>query len=426
MGGGFAASVFLLTPRPARPAAPALVTLEAGRFDLRLAAPPAPTTPGIAYNSSFPGPLLRAKLGESLDLRLVNRLATPTTLSLPGLRVPDTVAGIGGLTTAPLAPGASLELRLTPPDAGFNLYMPHAGAGSAEQIARGLMGPIIIDETAPPVVDLEAIVVLSDWRLDVAGAATELVTANSAAAPARFEARPGARVRLRLANGATARTMTLVITALSTQVIAVDGQPSEVFAPLKSQIPLGPGARIELMFDLPREAGATGGLHLRGEGGEADRPLLIFTTAGEPIPAKPAISRLPPNPHLPAEIALERAQRIELTLTGGGDAPFAINGAVFADWGPKPVFSAPRGAPVMLALVNKTAVPQAMRLGGHVARQLHALDAGWEPYWRDIRVVPPGRTVHAAFVADNPGKWPFESASPERRNAGLASWFQVG
>ena len=29
------------------------------------------------------------------------------------------------------------------------------------------------------------------------------------------------------------------------------------------------------------------------------------------------------------------------------------------------------------------------------------------------------------FVADNPGKWPIQSASPDRRDAGLAAWFQV-
>ena len=98
----------------------------------------------------------------------------------------------------------------------------------------------------------------------------------------------------------------------------------------------------------------------------------------------------------------------------------------FAGWSAKPAFSAPRGAPVTLGLVNRTAYPQTMRLGGHVARLLHALDDGWEPYWRDIFLVPPGKTVHAAFIADNPGKWPIESASPERRNAGLAAWFQVG
>jgi FtsP/CotA-like multicopper oxidase with cupredoxin domain len=66
-----------------------------------------------------------------------------------------------------------------------------------------------------------------------------------------------------------------------------------------------------------------------------------------------------------------------------------------------------------------------MRLGGHVARELHALDDGWDPYWRDVVIVPPGRTVHAAFVADNPGKWPIASATPECRAAGLCGWFQA-
>ena len=79
----------------------------------------------------------------------------------------------------------------------------------------------------------------------------------------------------------------------------------------------------------------------------------------------------------------------------------------------------PRGAPAVFALANKTAVVQAMRLGGHVARLLHAMDDGWEPYWRDTFLIQPGRTAHIAFVADNPGKWPIESAIPEHRAAGV-------
>ena len=69
---------------------------------------------------------------------------------------------------------------------------------------------------------------------------------------------------------------------------------------------------------------------------------------------------------------------------------------------------------------------QAMRLGGHVARLLHSMDDGWEPYWRDTILIQPGRTLHVAFVADNPGKWPIESAIPEHRAAGVGAWFQVG
>jgi FtsP/CotA-like multicopper oxidase with cupredoxin domain len=80
----------------------------------------------------------------------------------------------------------------------------------------------------------------------------------------------------------------------------------------------------------------------------------------------------------------------------------------------------------VFSLANKTAAVQAIRLWGHVARLLHSMDDGWEPYWRDTILIQPGRSAHVAFVADNPGKWPLESAIPEHRATGVATWFQVG
>ena len=132
------------------------------------------------------------------------------------------------------------------------------------------------------------------------------------------------------------------------------------------------------------------------------------------------------NPLLPKEIDLAGARRFALTLSGDDGAALAINGETLADWSAKPQFAVRRGAPVTLALVNSTAAAQTMRLGGHVARLLHGLDDGWEPYWRDVFIVPPGKTVRLAFVADNPGKWPIASAIPASRAAGLSGWFQVG
>ena len=78
-----------------------------------------------------------------------------------------------------------------------------------------------------------------------------------------------------------------------------------------------------------------------------------------------------------------------------------------------------------LTLINAAAEPQSLRLEGHVARQLHALDDGWDPYWRDTLFVAPGKTLHAAFVADNPGSWALASVSPARRAKGLAARFVV-
>jgi FtsP/CotA-like multicopper oxidase with cupredoxin domain len=171
------------------------------------------------------------------------------------------------------------------------------------------------------------------------------------------------------------------------------------------------------MFDLGDEAVAFA---------FAGRPALRIEPKGARAAAKPPVAALPADPRLPSEIALERALRVSAVVTGSPDKGFAINGVGGASWPGKPLFQVKRGAPVSLTLVNQTAAPQTLRLEGHVARQLHGLDDGWDPYWRDALFVGPGRTLHAAFVADAPGKWPLASASPAARAKGLAAWFQVG
>ena len=440
--GGVAASLWAWRRAVAAPSGPR--RLAAAPASAQLAAPPTPATRLAAYDGVSPGPLLRLRKGEQLALRFVNGLDEATSLSFPGLRAANVAAGIAGLTQPPVAPGAEADIRLTPPDSGFNLYFPDCGAATAGQIAGGLFGPIVVEETAPPAADLEAIVVLADWRLDpegriepadpaagrAAGRLGALLTANAAPAPLTLSAAPGARVRLRLANAATARVMSIGIAGVKPLIVAVDGQPSEPFEPLRNVFPVAPAARYELMFDMPGEAGAAVAFILRGGEaaaipGEADRPMVVFEARGEALAARPPIAGLPANPLLPAEIALERARRFDLTIAGGGTENFTINGAARCDWGPQPLFAVARGAPATLGFVNQTAVTQAMRLGGHVARQLHALDDGWEPYWRDVILILPGKTVRVAFVADNPGKWPIGSASPEHRAAGLCGWFQV-
>jgi FtsP/CotA-like multicopper oxidase with cupredoxin domain len=147
---------------------------------------------------------------------------------------------------------------------------------------------------------------------------------------------------------------------------------------------------------------------------------------GDPAAPHPPLAGLQANPLLPTEISLQRAKRVDLTIAGGGGVPFSINGKTSLAWPANPLFSVARGAPVTLGFVNNTAVTQAMRLHGHVMRLLHPMDDGWEPYWRDSVLVAPGQTSHVAFVADNPGHWPIESAIPEHMAAGVMAMFAVG
>ncbi len=444
LAGGLAAAAWGLSARAETPAlaADGFLLFEAGPSRLRLGPPPANSAAAFSYAGATPGPLLRLKNGEELKLRLVNKLAEPTALSFSGLRAANASAGYGGLTQPRLQPGASADIRFSPPDSGFNLYLPHAGSTDAGQQGRGLFGPIVVEEANKTDADQDIAVVLSDWSLDERGRIKDdfadpalargagrkggLVFANGETAPLGLSARPGARIRLRLGNAATARLTNVAIDGARTVIIAVDGQPSAPFEPLRNQFPMGPGARFELMVDMPRASGASVRLTLKGEAGAPDQPFVTIATDGEPLPERSAAPGLAANPLLPVEIALEASHRYDFTVSGGGAAPFALNGATFVDWSPKPAFAIARGAPSVFAIANKTVVVQAMRLGGHVARLLHSMDDGWEPYWRDTILIQPGRTAHIAFVADNPGKWPIESAIPEHRAAGVGGWFQVG
>jgi FtsP/CotA-like multicopper oxidase with cupredoxin domain len=445
-------------PRPAtsekEKESPAFRTIEARPGSLRLQPLPAEETPVWTYDGAVPGPLLRYKFGEEVRVRLLNKLDQPTSLCWHGMRIENAMAGLAGLTQKPVQPGESFDYRFTPPDAGLYWYHPHVYPGTAEQLGRGLYGVLIVDEQKPPPVDADIMVVLDDWRLDSAakiegafdapadamrlGRIGPLVTANSKPVPTEGTYPPGSRLRLRIVSAVNARIMLVTFVGAKPMILAIDGQPCEAFEPVRQTIPVGPGARFDMMVDLPK-AGESLVLLLRGmEAGAKDQPLITFKSAGDPVAEKRPIGSLEQNPHLPAEIHLERALKVELVIDGGArtkDGPLSppadprklwtLNGVASDGFSGKPLFSVKRGAAVSLALVNKTIFIQQMHVGGHHMRLLHDLDDGWEPYWRDAILVPEGRTKHVAFIADNPGRWPIECLMAERQVTGLAGWFEV-
>ncbi len=390
------------------------------------------------FNGSL-APVVRVKQGAELRLKLQNDTALPLSLHFHGIRGPNAMDGVGGLTQEPAAPGRSHEYRFTPPDAGTFLIRPCVLGGSAEPQERGLSGLLIVEESNPPQVDQDLALLVDDWRLNddgslapfekpaeqaPAGRLGSWLSVNGKPTPQRIEAPPGGRLRLRLANACNARAMRLRLDGLKAYVIAIDGQPTSTFEPLRASLPLAPGTRYDLLVDLAPEAGATGAVTaLIGDG----LPLMEFVTAGEKRPALAAIAPLPPNTKLPDTIKLQNATRKDVVIKGDPKAPnvpWAINGATGQPKG-NPLVKVKRGSPVVLTLTNQTAFMQPLHLHGHSFRLLHALDDGWEPYWLDTVQVPENKTVRIAFVADNPGKWLLASTVTERFDAGLWTWIEV-
>ncbi|QRM31930.1 multicopper oxidase family protein [Microvirga sp. VF16] len=391
-----------------------------------------------AFNGVL-SPALRIKHGKELSLKLLNETALPLSLHFHGVRGPNAMDGVGGLTQEPVASGKSHEYRFTPPDAGTFLVRPCILDGSAEPTERGLSGLLIVEEPNPPQADRDIALLVDDWRLDddgsmapfdkptesaPAGRLGSWLTVNGKATPERIEAPPGGRLRLRLANTCNARTMRLRFDGVRAYVIAIDSQPASIFEPLKASLPFGPGTRYDLLVDLAPEAGVTGTvMALIGDG----MPLVEIVTTGDKRPDLPVVVPLPPNPKLPEAIKLQNASRKDVVIKGdpkAPNAPWTINGAAGRSPG-APLIKVRRGNPVVLALTNQTAFVQPIHLHGHSFRLLHALDDGWEPYWLDTVQVPENKTVRIAFVADNPGKWLLASTVMERFDAGLWTWIEV-
>jgi FtsP/CotA-like multicopper oxidase with cupredoxin domain len=401
-----------------------------------------PTTAILGFDGVSPGPLLRYRQGDALDVRFVNALDQPATIHWHGMRGDNGMDGVAPLTQAAVAPGASYEYRRALPDPGLFFYRPSVYGTTPELMGRGLKGLIVVDETTPVEADADLLMALDDWRLDTQGQfiddfdsrqktngegriGNQLIV-NGVPAPAVLEARPGARVRLRLANVANARLMMLSFEGVQPFVIAIDSQPCDAFEPVRRSIPVAPGARFELLFDMPATEGAQARVILRSANG-ADQDLLVVAAKGAMVNKRGKIAGLSQNPTLPPEIKLANALKLDLTIAPPASigAVWTINGVKTGGYSGAPLFRTKSRTPVSLGFVNKSPVHLAMHVHGHSMRLLHDLDDGWEPYWRNAIIVPPGKTKHVAFVADAPGKWALHDDILEHEAAGLATWFAV-
>ncbi len=377
-------------------------------------------------------PVFRLKHRANVWLSLQNETPQPLSLHSHGVRGTNDMDGVGSLTQKPVTPGESFFYNFTPPDPGTFLIRPCVVGKSADAMERGLSAMLIVEEANPPQVDQDIALLVDDWALAEdgslgraepapAGRLGNFLTVNGKPTPQRIEAPPGGRIRLRLANVCNARIMRLRFDGLKAYVIAVDGQPSSIFEPLKASLPFAPGNRYDLLIDLPPEQGQAGTvMAMIGNG----FPLAEITTIGDRREALPPIAPLSPNPKLPEAIKLQDATRKDVVIKGDASSPWTINGALGRVLD-APLIKVKRGTPVVLALKNETGFIQPMHLHGHSFRLLHPLDDGWEPYWLDTVQVPENKTIRIAFVADNPGKWLLASTVMERFDAGLWTWIEV-
>ncbi|PYB74431.1 copper oxidase [Pseudomonas sp. LB-090624] len=119
------------------------------------------TRTAMAINGSLPGPTLRWREGDTVTLRVRNRLQQDTSIHWHGIILPANMDGVPGLSFHGIAPDGLYEYRFTVHQNGTYWY--HSHSGFQEQV--GVYGALVIDakEPEPFTYDRDYVVMLSDW-----------------------------------------------------------------------------------------------------------------------------------------------------------------------------------------------------------------------------------------------------------------------
>ena len=432
------------------------LTPKAGKTNI--VGPDFPATDVWGFNGKVPGTPIRIKHGQSLDATVHNALEVPTSVHWHGIRLPNAMDGVAGLTQPAIKPGESFRYQFTPPDAGTYWYHSHVNA--YEQVGRGLYGPLIIEEADPPMVDRDLVWMIDDWRLQNdasisndfgaghdrshAGRIGNVPTVNG-----RFrdivKVRTGERVRLRLINASNARNFALSFGELSPLVIAIDGQGITPYT-ADDPIVIGAAGRVDLILDMSGDPSTT--MPVVDSFYRQSFDLVKFVYDEVPLRGSALLAdvRLAP-PDIP-EPDIPNAIEHTVTIAGGAmgglrRAKFngewmglreiaqqgyvwAINDVVGNKLDMPPLIDEKMGTSILLTLRNDTAFPHPMHLHGH---HLKLLSIDGRPQsdvrWLDSPLLLPSQTMQFAFVADNPGDWLFHCHALEHHAAGLGSLVRI-
>jgi CopA family copper-resistance protein len=139
--------------------------LSGTNFDLFIGETPVNITgnsrTAMTINGGIPGPQLRWREGDTVTLRVKNRLKDMTSIHWHGIILPANMDGVPGLSFHGIEPDGTYVYQFKVKQNGTYWY--HSHSGFQEQV--GVYGPLVIDakEPEPFEYDRDLVVMLSDW-----------------------------------------------------------------------------------------------------------------------------------------------------------------------------------------------------------------------------------------------------------------------
>lgn len=383
----------------------------------------------LGFNGSMPGPELRMRRGERIAIDVENGLDEGTAVHWHGIRLENQMDGVPMLTQDLIYPSDTKTYSFVPPDAGTYWY--HSHYISYEQVARGMMGPLIVEDDTPPDVDHDITVLLSDWQMQEDGSLSKEFTDMHSLAHGGYmgnfaraflsqdQVQVGDRVRFRLINAATNRIFPTLVSGVNGSVVALDGMALAKPRPL-TKVVLAPAQRADLIVDI---TGPVGFDMVTRQGPYRLADLAVIGTNTE-RQASPIFALTPPELPEPNE----PTQHLTLTMMGGamggrhdGDNIWAFNN--ISDLQADPFGSFERGETVRITMVNDTSFPHGIHLHGHHFYEVGGDDALGD--LRDTTLVDAGESRDIICVFDNPGRWLLHCHMLSHAVGGMRTWVNV-
>jgi FtsP/CotA-like multicopper oxidase with cupredoxin domain len=295
------------------------------------------------YRGSFPGPTLRVRPGDTLDLRVANRLGEPTNLHEHGFHVSPVDLSDNVLRTMPGRTADRVRVRIPRNIApGTYWYHAHLHGLVEEQVFSGLSGAIVVEglsrrlpralrDVPDHLVALKDLQVRDGAIVDHAidSGAPTIRTVNGQVNPA-LRVQTNRTQLLRLANISADIWYRLALDEARFHVIAEDANPvGRVWQ--AGELVLPPGKRYDVLVRWPRP----GSYRLQtlpmstGPAGDSypERTLATVRVAGSSVADVPWPKSLAPLPRF-AHAHVNRVRHMTFSENTAGTR-YLINGRQF-------------------------------------------------------------------------------------------------
>jgi len=409
------------------------------------------------YNGLFPGPTIRARCGEPLVVRQINRLpAVMEPDPVHGTMAADPAVHLHGAHVAPehdghprdsIPHGRHRDYHYPNSQRAMTLfYHDHSHGHTGRRVYMGLAGLYLIEDPRERLLNLPSgefdiplliqdRVLLADgsprYALDAeareTGVLGDIILVNGVAMP-YLKVKPR-KYRLRIVNGSNARIYQLQLSSGRPLVqIASDG--GLLPAPVeKAVIPLAPSERVEVVADF---AGLPQGAHVvlmncHGCDGPASHIMRfeVEGPAGETSVVPGCLSEwrdLPVDERQPPrQILLDRQ-------SAPSGATWTINGKVYHMDNP-PVATVRLGAVERWRFLNPTNHPHPVHIHLVQFQVLNINGVRQDPAshgWKDTLVAPPGGEITvAARFAGHTGKYLMHCHNLEHEDLGMMADYEI-